>query len=39
MKTLILSTFVALSALASTAHAGLMIDATHGPIKVTVDGR
>lgn len=39
MKTFIVSTIFALSALASTANAGLMIDATQGPIQVTVDGR
>lgn len=38
MKTFILSTLVALSALASTANAGLLIDATKGPIQIVVDG-
>lgn len=39
MKTFILAALLATSALASTAQAGLMIDATHGPIMVTVSGR
>lgn len=39
MKSFILSTVVALSAFTASANAGLMIDATHGPIQVTVDGR
>jgi hypothetical protein len=38
MKTLILATLVAVSALGSAANAGLMIDATQGPIMITVDG-
>lgn len=37
MKALVLTTLVALSAFASAANAGLMIDATNGPIEVTVD--
>lgn len=36
MKTFILAAVLAVSALASGAQAGLMIDATQGPIMVTV---
>lgn len=39
MKTFILAAVIATSALASAAQAGLMIDATHGPIMVTVSSR
>lgn len=39
MKTFILATILAASAFATGANAGLMIDATHGPIMVTVSGR
>ncbi len=39
MKTFILAALLATSALASSAQAGLMIDATQGPIMVTVTGR
>ena len=40
MKTLIQTSFVALALItgAASANAGLMIDATHGPIMITVDG-
>ena len=36
MKSLIIA--LALIAGAASANAGLMIDATHGPITITVDG-
>lgn len=39
MKTLVLAALLATSAIASTAQAGIMIDATQGPIMVTVSGR
>ena len=39
MKSFILAALVAASALASTAQAGIMIDATQGPITVTVSGQ
>ena len=39
MKSFILAVLVATSALASTAQAGIMIDATQGPITVTVSGQ
>jgi hypothetical protein len=39
MKSFILAALVATSALASTAQAGIMIDATQGPITVTVSGQ
>ena len=39
MKTFILAALVAASAFASSANAGLMIDATQGPIMITVSGR
>lgn len=39
MKTFILAALLATSAFAGSANAGLMIDATQGPIKVTVSGR
>ena len=38
MKTLIVTALVAISSLAATANAGLMIDASQGPITITVDG-
>ncbi len=38
MKTLVLAALLATSALASSAQAGIMIDATKGPISVTVSG-
>ncbi len=38
MKTLIVTALVALSSLTASANAGLMIDATQGPITITVDG-
>ena len=40
MKALIQTTFVALALIAgaASANAGLLIDATHGPIMITVDG-
>ncbi len=38
MKTLIATALIALSTLTATANAGLMIDASQGPIKITVDG-
>ena len=40
MKALIQSTFVALALIAgaASANAGLMIDASNGPIQITVDG-
>lgn len=39
MKTFILAALIATSALAGSANAGLMIDATKGPINVTVSDR
>jgi hypothetical protein len=36
MKSFILAALIATSAFASTAQAGIMIDATQGPITVTV---
>jgi hypothetical protein len=39
MKALILATIFANIAFGTVANAGLMIDATQGPIKITVDGR
>lgn len=39
MKTFILATLLSVSAFAGAANAGLMIDATHGPISVTVSGQ
>ncbi len=39
MKTLVLAALLATSALASSAQAGIMIDATKGPIMITVSGR
>lgn len=39
MKTFILAALIATSALGSAANAGLLIDATKGPIMVTVTGR
>lgn len=39
MKTLIAATVFAHLALGTVANAGLMIDATKGPIHVTVTGR
>lgn len=38
MKSFILSTLIALSAFTASANAGLMIDATKGPISIVVDG-
>ena len=38
MKTLIVTALVALSSLTASASAGLMIDASQGPITITVDG-
>lgn len=38
MKSLILSTLVALSTFTASANAGLLIDARQGPIMITVDG-
>lgn len=38
MKTLIVTALVALSSLTASANAGLMIDASQGPITITVDG-
>lgn len=38
MKAFILAAMFATAAFANTAHADLMIDATHGPINVTVSG-
>ncbi len=37
MKTLIVTALVAISSLTATANAGLMIDASKGPITITVD--
>ena len=39
MKSFIFAVLVATSALASTAQAGIMIDATKGPIMITVSGQ
>jgi hypothetical protein len=39
MKSFILAALIATSAFASTAQAGIMIDATQGPIMVTVSGQ
>ena len=39
MKTFILAALIATSALGSAANAGLLIDATKGPISIVVDGR
>lgn len=39
MKTFVLAALLATSAFAATANAGLMIDATQGPIMITVSGR
>ncbi len=38
MKTLILAALLSVSAFSGAANAGLMIDATKGPIHVTVTG-
>ena len=38
MKTLFLAALLATSAIASTAQAGIMIDATKGPIMITISG-
>ncbi len=38
MKSFIVTALIAISSLTATANAGLMIDATQGPITITVDG-
>ncbi len=38
MKTFILATLLSATAFAGAANAGLMVDATKGPIEITVSG-
>ena len=38
MKTFILATLLSATAFAGAANAGLMVDATKGPIQITVSG-